>query len=180
MVLRPALYSLMGLAVVGALAFDYSGLKPSYRLADQVPDQGHATQASRELDAELTGSNPIDVLITFPPGAGLYAPQTLATIADVHKTLETEPGVGNVWSLETLRRWLAEKMGLTSVAALKEYVELSSALSRAALHIAGPERGDRVRRRARQEPAGAGSDRRSAAGATRRGSRRASRLCESR
>ena len=75
-----------------------------------------------ELDAELTGSNPIDVLITFPPGADLYAPQTLATIADVHRTLETEPGVGNVWSLETLRRWLAEKMGLTSIAALKQYV----------------------------------------------------------
>ena len=37
--------------------------------------------------------------------------QTLATIADVHKTLESEPGVGNVWSLETLRRWLTEKMG---------------------------------------------------------------------
>jgi uncharacterized protein len=122
MVFRPALYSLVGLAVVGALGFDYSGLKPSYRLADQVPDQGHATQASRELDAELTGSNPIDVLITFPPGAGLYAPQTLAIIADVHKTLETEPGVGNVWSLETLRRWLAEKMGLTGVDVLKEYV----------------------------------------------------------
>jgi uncharacterized protein len=122
MVHRPVLYSLVGLAVVGALGFDYSGLKPSYRLADQVPDQGHATQASRELDAELNGSNPIDVLISFPPGAGLYAPQTLATIADVHRTLETEPGVGNVWSLETLRRWLADKMGLTSVAALKEYV----------------------------------------------------------
>ncbi len=122
MVLRPALYSLVALAVVGVLAFDYSGLKPSYRLADQVPDREQATQASRRLDAELTGSNPIDVLITFPPGAGLYAPQTLATIADVHKTLETERGVGNVWSLETLRRWLAERMGLTSVDTLKQYV----------------------------------------------------------
>ena len=69
-------------------------------------------------------SNPIDVLIKFPPGASLYAPQTLATIADVHKTLESEPGVGNVWSLETLRRWLAEKMGESGVDVLKQYVDL--------------------------------------------------------
>jgi uncharacterized protein len=124
MVLRPALYSLIALAVVGALAFDYSGLKPSYRLADQVPNKAQATEASRRLDEELTGSNPIDVLITFPPAAGLYAPRTLATIADVHKTVETEPGVGNVWSLETLRRWLAEKMGLTGVDVLKRYVDV--------------------------------------------------------
>ena len=122
MVRRPALYSLIGLVVIGALAFVYSGLRPSYRIAEEVPSSGQATQASRMLDAELTGSSPIDVLIKFPAGASLYAPQTLATIAAVHETLETEPGVGNVWSLETLRRWLAEKMGLTGVAALKEYV----------------------------------------------------------
>ena len=122
MVRRPALYSLVALVVIGALAFVYSGLKPSYRIAEELPSNAQATQAARQLDAELAGSNPIQVLITFPPGASLYAPQTLATIADVHHTLETEPGVGNVWSLETLRRWLTEKMGLTSVAALKEYV----------------------------------------------------------
>ena len=124
MVRRPEAFSLAGLVVVAALAFVYSGLQPSYRLADQVPDKEQATAASHRLDAELTGSNPIDVLITFPPGAGLYAPQTLATIADVHKTLESEPGVGNVWSLETLRRWLTEKMGELGVDVLKQYVDL--------------------------------------------------------
>ncbi|HKN30643.1 MAG TPA: MMPL family transporter [Roseiarcus sp.] len=113
---------LLALAAVGALAFDYSGLKPSYRIAEEVPSNTQATKATRQLDAELTGSNPVDVLITFPPGATLYEPQTLATIAAVQETLQTEPHVGNVWSLETLRRWLAEKMGLTSVAELKEYV----------------------------------------------------------
>ena len=33
-------------------------------------------------------------------------------------------GVGNVWSLETLRRWLAEKAGSSDVATLKEYVSV--------------------------------------------------------
>jgi hypothetical protein len=29
----------------------------------------------------------------------------------VHATVEKQPGIANVWSLEALRRWLAEKMG---------------------------------------------------------------------
>ena len=53
-----------------------------------------------------------------------YSPETLQTIAEVHATVEKQAGVGNVWSLETLRRWLAEKAGTTDVATLKEYVDL--------------------------------------------------------
>jgi uncharacterized protein len=123
MVSRPALFSLVDLAVVAALAFVYSGLAPSYRLADQVPDRQQALTASSRLDAEISGSNPIQVLITFPPGLDLYAPQTLAAIEDVHRVMESQPGVGNVWSLESLRRWLADKMGLTGVNALRQYVD---------------------------------------------------------
>src|SRR5208283_3970251 len=63
MVRRPALNSAIGLLVVMALAFVYSGLQPRYRLADQVPDQQQAMRASGQLDAKLTGANPIDVLI---------------------------------------------------------------------------------------------------------------------
>ena len=73
---------------------------------------------------KLTGANPIDVLIEFPSGASLYAPQTLSTIADVHAAVEKQAGVGNVWSLDTLRRWLAEKAGQSDVGTLKEYVDL--------------------------------------------------------
>src|SRR6202043_1741018 len=80
--------------------------------------------ASGRLDAKLTGANPIDVLVEFPKGETLYSPETLQTIADVHATVETQAGVGNVWSLETLRRWLAEKAGSDDVATLKEYVNL--------------------------------------------------------
>src|SRR5262249_55349736 len=122
MVSRPGLYSLISLIVVGALGVIYANLEPRYRLADQGPDQEQAVAASGRLDAKLTGANPIDVLITFPKGASLYAPETLTTIADVHAIFEKQPGVGNVWSIETLRRWLAEKLGKSDVGTLKEYV----------------------------------------------------------
>ncbi len=124
MVRRPALNSAIGLLVVMALAFVYSGLQPRYRLADQVPDQQQAMRASGQLDAKLTGANPIDVLIKFPPGASLYSPETLAVIGEVHRAMETQPGLGNVWSIETLRRWLAEKLGKPDVATLRQYLEL--------------------------------------------------------
>jgi predicted RND superfamily exporter protein len=124
MVSRPGLFSLIAVLFVGGLSVVYANLEPRYRLADQVPDKQQAVQASGRLDAKLTGANPIDVLIEFPKGASLYAPETLQTIADVHAMVETQAGVGNVWSLETLRRWLAEKVGSTDVATLKEYVGL--------------------------------------------------------
>ena len=124
MVSRPGLFSLIAVIFVGGLAVVYSNLEPRYRLADQVPDKQQAVAASGRLDAKLTGANAIDVLIEFPKGASLYSPETLQTIADVHATVEKQPGVGNVWSLETLRRWLAEKAGSSDVATLKEYVNL--------------------------------------------------------
>ena len=123
MIRRPILFTLVDLVVVAGLAIVYSGLKPSYRLADQVPDREQAVAASGRLDAEISGSNPVQVLITFPPGLGLYTPQTLATIEDVHRVLESQPGVGNVWSLESLRRWLSDQMGMTGVDALQRYVD---------------------------------------------------------
>jgi predicted RND superfamily exporter protein len=124
MVSRPGLFSLIAVIFVGGLSVIYANLEPRYRLADQVPDKQQAVAASGRLDAKLTGANPIDVLIEFPKGASLYAPDTLQTIADVHATVETQAGVGNVWSLETLRRWLAEKAGSSDVATLKEYVSV--------------------------------------------------------
>jgi predicted RND superfamily exporter protein len=122
MVTRPGLYSLLGLIVVVGLGLIYANLEPRYHLADQVPDKQKAVQANRELDAKLTGAQPVDVLIEFPKGQSLYSPQTLATIAEVHSIVEKQAGLGNVWSLETLRRWLAQKVGKSDVATLKQYV----------------------------------------------------------
>ncbi|MDH6259475.1 MMPL family transporter [Bradyrhizobium sp. BR13661] len=122
MVGRPGLFSLIALLFVASLGVIYANLQPRYRLADQVPDKRQAVAASNRLDAKLTGANPVNVLIQLPKGETLYSPETLQTIADVHETVEKAAGVGNVWSLETLRRWLAEKAGSSDVATLKEYV----------------------------------------------------------
>src|SRR6201992_2273627 len=122
MVSRPGLFSLIAVILVAGLGIVYANLQPRYRLADQVPDKRQAVAASSRLDAKLTGANPIDVLIEFPKDQTLYSDETLKTIAEVHAIVETAAGVGNVWSLETLRRWLAEKVGSTDVAALQEYV----------------------------------------------------------
>ncbi len=121
-VARPGIYSLISLVFVAGLAIAYSNLHARYRLADQVPDKQQAVAASHRLDAKLTGSNPINVLIDLPKGASIYDPDSLAVLAEVHTILEKQPGVGNVWSLDTLRRWLAEKLGKTDVATLKQYV----------------------------------------------------------
>ncbi len=122
MVSHPGLYSLVAIVVVAGLGLSYAHLQPSYRLAEQVPDKEQAVQASGRLDKELTGANPIDVLIEFPAGQSLYSPETLGIIADVHEVVEKQAGLGNVWSLETLRRWLAEKAGRNDVDTLKQYV----------------------------------------------------------
>src|SRR3954453_791284 len=124
MVSRPGLFSLIAVVFVGSLAVVYGSLEPRYRLADQVPDKRQAVAASNRLDAKLTGANPVNVLIQFPKGETLYSPETLQTIADVHATVEKAAGVGNVWSVETLRRWLADKAGSADVATLKEYVSV--------------------------------------------------------
>jgi hypothetical protein len=122
MVRHAGVYSLIAVAVVAGLGLIYANLQPRYRLADQVPDKQQAVQASSRLDAKLTGANPIDVLIQFPKGKSLYDPETLDTIAAVHSAVEKQAGVGNVWSLETLRRWLAEKLGKSDIGTLKQYV----------------------------------------------------------
>src|SRR6202171_5907562 len=124
MVNHPGLYSLVAVLIVAALASVYSNLEPRYRLADQGPDGQQALSASARLDAKLTGANPVDILIEFPPGTNLYSDDALQTIAEVQNILEIQPGIGNVWSIETLRRWLADKAGKSDIATLKQYVDL--------------------------------------------------------
>lgn len=118
---RPAVFTALGLVAVVACGLAYSRLEPHYRLADQVPDKEQALAATGRLDQKLTGANPVHAMIQWRGGQSLYDPATLDVIAKTHTVLETQAGLGNVWSLDSLRRWLAAA-GDTRVETLKGYV----------------------------------------------------------
>ena len=123
MVARPGFYSLIGVLIVAGLSIVFAGLEPRYRLADQVPDKRQAVAASERLDDKLTGANPIDILVQLPEAQELFTDDALAVIHDVHTVVESQSGLGNVWSLDTLRTWLREKGNLTGTEILIDYVE---------------------------------------------------------
>jgi uncharacterized protein len=127
----PVVFVAMGLAAVGYTGWTYSQLTPMYRLADQVPDKEQALAATGRLDKKLTGGNPLHIMIQWKGGKdapanggiSLYDVSTLSVIARAHEILEKEAGLGNVWSLDSLRRWLAES-GDSSLQTVKKYVGL--------------------------------------------------------
>jgi len=119
---RPGLASLGALVVLALLSSAYFGLQPRYRLADQAPDREHAIDAINRIDAKLAGANPVDVMITFPADRNLYSPETLELLAQASKVVESQTGLGNVWSLQTLRDWLKQKLGKTDVETMRQYV----------------------------------------------------------
>jgi predicted RND superfamily exporter protein len=118
---RPLPFFLAGLIAVILCGAAYVQLEPQYRLADQVPDKEHALAATSRLDTKLTGANPVHVMIKLPEGGSLYDPATLAVIAKSHAVLEKVAGLGNVWSMDSLRRWLADA-GDTSIETMKKYI----------------------------------------------------------
>ncbi len=120
---RPGLAVGFGLLAVLACGWAYIRLEPHYRLADQVPDKEQALAATSRLDAKLTGASPVHVMIKWKSGQDLFDPGPLRAIAAAHSALEKEAGLGNVWSLESLQRWLAAG-GDPSVDTLKKYVGL--------------------------------------------------------
>ena len=120
---RPWAFAGMGLGLVIGFGVAHVTLEPRYRLADQVPDREQAVAASSRLDMKLTGANPVDVMVELPPGATMYEPGPLGVIAEVHRVVEKQAGVGNVWSVETMVRWLAES-GQMDIATLKAYISL--------------------------------------------------------
>ncbi|MDX2264400.1 MAG: MMPL family transporter [Hyphomicrobiales bacterium] len=119
---RAGLIAALSLALTGVFGYTYYQLEPKYKLADQVPDQEQALEASGRLDQKLTGASPIHVLIEWKDGA-LYDERRLDAIGQVHDIVERTAGLGNVWSLHTLRRWLAEG-GENGLPVLKQYVDV--------------------------------------------------------
>jgi len=119
----PLLFSLAGVAAVVITGIAYSRLVPHYRLADQVPDKEQALAATDRLDQKLTGANPVHVMIRWHGPGDLYEQPTLDVIAKAHTVLEKTAGLGNVWSLDSLRRWLAEA-GDTRIETVQSYVKV--------------------------------------------------------
>jgi predicted RND superfamily exporter protein len=120
---RPLAFAGLGLGLVLGFGVAHVSLEPRYRLADQVPDREQAVAAAGRLDAKLTGANPVDVLVEMPDGVGIFDARALAVLGEIHRIVEQQAGVGNVWSIETLVRWLAES-GQTDIATLQQYVSL--------------------------------------------------------
>ena len=120
---NPVAATVFGLIAVVLCGLAYIRLEAHYRLADQVPDKEQALAATSRLDAKLTGASPVHVMIKWTGGDDLFAPAPLAAIRAAHAVLEQQAGLGNVWSLDSLRRWLADG-GDQSVDTLKRYVGL--------------------------------------------------------
>ena len=118
---RPILYSVLGWGLLALFYWSFASLETRYRLADQVPDREQALQASASLDKKLTGANPVHVMIQWPKSQGLYEPATLSVIGEAHSILESKAGLGNVWSIDSLRRWLTDA-GDASIETVKKYV----------------------------------------------------------
>ena len=118
---RPATYVVAGFTLFVIFGWAYAQLEPRYRLADQVPDREQALAATGQLDQKLTGANPVHIMIEWKGGQDLYSRKVLDVIKQAHLILEKTAGLGNVWSLQSLQRWLAAQ-GDTNVASVKKFV----------------------------------------------------------
>jgi len=120
---RPIVYASLGIVLIITMGAAHLSLEPRYQLADQVPDREQALEASGRLDEKLTGANPVHILIEFEQGQDVFDPRSLEVIAKVHRLVERQPGIGNVWSVETLRDWL-QRSNDYSIEKLKQYVDI--------------------------------------------------------
>jgi len=116
------LTALAGVLLVALLA-THLQLEPRYRLSDQIPQDKEAMAGAERLDEKLTGAQPIHIMVRWEDGKRLFDPEVLSAVAGAHRVMERGPKVGNVWSLDTLNRWLV-RSGEPARDYLKPYIEL--------------------------------------------------------
>jgi uncharacterized protein len=120
---RPVAYSALGLVLFVLASAAHLQLQPRYRLADQVPDREQALSATARIDQKLTGANPVHIMIEWTDGTKLFTHAPLQVIAETHTILEQQAGLGNVWSLDSLRRWL-KATGDDRIETVEKYVAI--------------------------------------------------------
>ncbi len=96
----------VALAVVAGLLHTLN--KPHYQYQDNLPASSLAIRAIETINARLSGTNTLRLLIDWPDGHDLRSPQTLDTVADAHELLASEPLVTRVSSLRDVERWFVE------------------------------------------------------------------------
>lgn len=100
--------ALGGVALLLALTAMYLKVPAYYRLSDLVPKHQQASTVAKQLEKRLAGIYPITLMVTWPKGLDISSTRVMSAMADLHGATERTSGVSNVWSTETLRRWLAE------------------------------------------------------------------------
>jgi len=89
-----------------ALLSAHLQLEPRYKLSDQIPQDETAMAGTERLDQKLTGAQPVHIMVRWPDSRQLFDKNVLAAIAGAHGVMDRHDRVGNVWSLETMNRWL--------------------------------------------------------------------------
>jgi hypothetical protein len=116
------------LAATGRLDQKLTGANPVHVMISWKGDGVEGSGCKKEKDqangvapGAPTADTPPSAPEKAPQGISLYDVATLSVIARAHEVLEKEAGLGNVWSLDSLRRWLAEA-GDSSIETIKSYV----------------------------------------------------------
>lgn len=115
--------TIIGLILLGFFTYQHLQLEPKYRLSDQLPNNKQAVAASERLDAKLTGAVPVHIMIRWPDEKTIDDKEVLTVINKAHKIFEGYNEVGNVWSVDTLRRWVNQNVGKDDPKLVVDYID---------------------------------------------------------
>lgn len=116
------LAAVAGVLLVALLA-THLQLEPRYRLSDQIPQDREAMMGAERLDDKLTGAQPVHIMVRWDDGKSLFDKDVLAAISGAHGVMDRQEKVGNVWSLDTLNRWLM-RSGQDAEQYLEPYIDM--------------------------------------------------------